>query len=73
MTVVMMLSLTLTAICFWVSAAGIAANLVGRLFYSRFKPIKGYWFWFKFTLIPLMIFLFSAYMSKAHLGDGVWL
>lgn len=72
MTVLMMLSLAATGVCFWISVGGIVANLVGRLFYSRLKPIKGFWFWLKFTFIPLAIFIASAYASKRHLGDGVW-
>jgi bacteriorhodopsin len=72
MTVAMMISLALAGISFWVSAAGITLNLIGRLFYTRLKPKRGILFWLTSFIMFVSIFAYFAYASKMHLGDGVW-
>lgn len=72
MTVAMMITLALTGVCFWISAAGIGLNLIGKLFYSRLKPKRGIAYWIGFFLVSLALFTYFAYTSKMGLGDGVW-
>lgn len=72
MTVLMMISLAAAGIAFWVGVVGWLLNMVGALFYSRLKPKKGFLFWLMVFLVPLAVFIWSAYASKMHLGDGVW-
>lgn len=72
MTVAMMISLALAGISFWVSATGIVLNLVGRLFYTRLTPKRGILFWLMSFITTVLIFVYFAYASKMHLGDGVW-